>query len=1244
MWIVKLALDRPYTFVVVALLVLIMGLVAIIPSTPFGENTLATPVDIFPNINIPVVSIVWQYAGFSPQDMEGHIVSITERALTTTVNDIEHIESTSLNGVAVVKVYFQPNVKIDMAVAQITAVSQTQLRQLPAGTTPPLILQYSASSVPIVQMSLASPSESEQTLNDLSLNFVRVRLTTIQGAAIPYPYGGKQRLVSVDIDIPALQARGLTPNDVVNAISAQNLILPSGTAKIGPLEYDIAMNGSPLSVDDLNNVPIKVQNGAIIYVRDVAHVRDGFSPQTNIVRQDGVRSTLLSIIKNGNTSTIKIVNDVKGMIPILKAIIPNDVQIRTLFDQSVFVKASIYGVAREALIAAFLTAMMILLFLGDWRSTLIIAVSIPLSILSSIIILSALGETLNLMTLGGLALAVGILVDDATVTIENIDNYLQRGEKKRDAILKGASQIAVPAFVSSLCICIVFVPMFALSGVARYLFVPLAESVVFAVMASYFFSRTLVPTLAMYLMKDEHGEEGADDRHEEGDGDRHEDGHAEDRHGDHDQEPHDEHREEPHDGHQEPAAEEDDVHEPVAQHEDAQGGEPEQPHEVHDEEQRYGPPHKVQPALQKAALALHRAPPGAEPVRYESIPHPPQQQQQAGPRGHQPAPAEPDNGHEHREESRPVDGDQAQGEPSVHPRKKKEPKGFLGRFQAGFEHRFEKLREGYHARLDRALHHHWLFALIFLAICLSSLLLVPFLGQDFFPSVDAGQFKLHIRAKTGTRIEETARLCDEIEKQIHQIISAKDLDSILDNIGLPYSGINTSYSNSGVVGSADADIQVSLRPGHRPTAEFQKELRLKLPQEFPGTLFMFQPSDIVNQILNFGLPAPIDIQIIGTDVGKSLALAVQMQDEIKQVPGAVDVHVQQPYNEPRFNVLMDRSQAERAGITAQQIAQSVLVSLSGSFQTAPAFWLNPKNGVTYNIATQTPQYNISSLQDLENIPVRGTGSSQILANLATIQRNAEPGAIYHYNVRPVIDVYANVQGRDLGAVADQVQKVVDGHRKDLPKGSEMTIRGQVKTMHDSFVGLGLGLVGAIVLVYLLMVVNFQSWSEPFIIIMALPGALAGICWMLFLTGTTLSVPALMGAIMCIGVATANSILVISFAKEKFAESGDAHAAVLEAGTTRLRPVIMTALAMIIGMVPMALGLGEGGEQNAPLGRAVIGGLIVATIATLFFVPVVYSIVNGGKKQKPSAGADPARKKNQPRDPQPQAAHGHPAHA
>jgi len=1056
MWIVKLALSRPYTFLVAALLILILSPIVI----------LRTPVDIFPNIDIPVVSILWNYAGFSPQEMEQRIVTPTERGLTTIVNDIEHTESQSLNGIGVIKVFFHPSVKIDMAVAQITALCQTQLRSLPVGTTPPLIIQYNASSVPIIQLSLSSKTLSEQTLNDLSLNSIRPPLTTIQGLASPYPYGGKQRQILVDIDIPKLQALSLTPSDVVNAINVQNLILPSGTAKIGPLEYDIALNGSPQAVGDLNNLPIKTVNGVIIYVRDVAHVRDGFSPQTNIVRQDGIRSTLISIMKNGDVSTLDIVAQVKALIPKLKPSLPDDLQIRTLFDQSIFVRASIDGVIREGIIAACLTALMILLFLGDWKSTMIIAVSIPLSVLSSILMLSMLGETINIMTLGGLALAVGILVDDATVTIENIDRYIDKGLDLHEAILEGASQIAVPAFVSSLCICIVFVPMFLLSGVARFLFIPLAESVVFAVMASYVLSRTLVPTLAMYLLR-------------------------------------------------------------------------------------------------------------------------------AKPHGH---PNGEENGPQHDGEG-----------PGKAP-------GFFGRFQQKFEAGFHRVREGYGDLLGRALHHRGIFALIFLGLCLGSMCLVPFLGQDFFPTVDAGQFKLHIRTKTGTRIEETAKLCDQIEDAIRKEIPAAELGGILDNLGVPYSTINLSYSNSGVIGTADGDILVSLNRGHKPTAYYQRKLRIDLPREFPGTSFFFQPSDIVNQILNFGLSAPIDIQLIGKNVAANLVLAHKMADQLSQVPGAVDVHVHQVYDEPRFNVTMDRSQAEQLGITARDIATTVLNSLSGSFQTSPAFWLDPKNGVSYSIVVQAPQYNIGSLQDLENLPVHGANSSQVLANLATISRNSEPGTVYHYGVVPVIDVYANVQDRDLGAISQAVNQIVANAQKEAPKATNLVVRGQVQTMNDSFFGLGQGLIGSIVLVYLLMVVNFQSWTEPFIIITALPGALAGIVWILFLTGTTLSVPALMGAIMCIGVATANSILVISFARERMAELKNARQSVLEAGTTRLRPVIMTALAMIIGMVPMSLGLGEGGEQNAPLGRAVIGGLIVATVATLFFVPVVYTLIRGRSDQ------------------------------
>ncbi|HEV3271480.1 MAG TPA: efflux RND transporter permease subunit [Candidatus Methylacidiphilales bacterium] len=1062
MWIVKLALSRPYTFLVAALLILILSPIVIL-GTP---GTSGMPVDIFPNINIPVVSILWNYTGFSPQQMEQRIVSPAERSLTTTVNDIEHTESQSLNGIGVIKVFFHPSVKIDMAVAQITAISQTQLRQLPLGTTPPLIIQYSASSVPIIQLSLSSRTLSEQALNDISLNVIRPPLTNIQGLASPYPYGGKQRQIQVDIDIPKLQALGLVPSDVVNAISAQNLILPSGTAKIGPLEYDISMNGSPEAVEELNNLPIRTVNGTIIYIRDVAHVRDGFAPQTNIVRQDGIRSTLISILKNGDVSTLDIVANVKALIPKLKPGLPDDLDIRTLFDQSLFVRASIDGVIGEGIIAACLTALMILLFLGDWKSTMIIAVSIPLSVLSSVLMLSILGETINIMTLGGLALAVGILVDDATVTIENIDRYLEKEPDLHEAILKGASQIAVPAFVSTLCICIVFVPMFLLSGVARYLFVPLAESVVFAVMASYILSRTLVPTLAMYLLKS-HSHDNAD-----------------------------------------PAA-----------------------------------------------------------------------------TGLQP------------------------GEGSG------KKLGFFGRFQQTFEAGFHRVREGYGDLLGRALEHRGLFAIIFLGLCLGSMCLVPFLGRDFFPTVDAGEFKLHIRAKTGTRIEETAKLCDQIEAVIRKDIPAKELGGILDNLGLPYSSINLSYSNSGVIGTADGDILVSLNPGHKPTADYQRQLRIDLPRKFPGTQFFFQPSDIVNQILNFGLSAPIDIQLIGRNVAGNLALAHKIADQLQQVPGAVDVHVHQVYDEPRFNVTMERSQAEQLGITANNIATTVLNALSGSFQTSPAFWLDPKNGVSYNVVVQAPQYNISSLQDLENLPVHGANSSQILANLATISRNSEPGTVYHYGVVPVVDVYASVQDRDLGTVSQAVNTIVANAQNEAPKATQLGVRGQVQTMNASFQGLGQGLIGAIVLVYLLMVVNFQSWTEPFIIITALPGALAGIVWMLFLTRTTLSVPALMGAIMCIGVATANSILVITFARERMAELKNAHQAVLEAGTTRLRPVIMTALAMIIGMIPMSLGLGEGGEQNAPLGRAVIGGLIVATVATLFFVPVVYSLIRGRSDQE-----------------------------
>ena len=987
MWIVKLALNRPYTFLVAALLILLVSPVIIFGT---GQPGSAMPVDIFPNINIPVVSIIWNYTGFTPQQMEQRIVSITERALTTTVNDIEHIESQSLNGVAVVKVYFHPSVKIDMAVAQVTAVSQTQLRQLPQGTTPPLILQYSASSVPILQVSLSSKTLSEQNLNDLSLNFIRPRLTNIQGASIPYPYGGKQREIVVDLDIPKLQARGLNPGDVVAALGAQNLILPSGTAKIGPLEYDFGLNGAPTTVQGLADLPIKEVNGALIYIRDVANVRDGFSPQTNIVRQDGQRSTLLSILKNGDVSTLKIVGDVKNLLPRLKPTLPQDLDVRTLFDQSIFVSAAIWGVVKEGCIAACLTALMILLFLGDWKSTLIIALSIPLSVLASIICLDMLGETINIMTLGGLALSVGILVDDATVTIENIDRHLASGEKLHDGILNGASQIAVPALVSSLCICIVFVPMFLLTGVARYLFVPLAESVVFAVLASYVLSRTLVPTLAMYLLRSH------DDQH--------------------------------------------------ANQVESQG----------DEKAR----------ARHSGGDVHQGPRGIN---------------QGTETYHGPAKIQNEGGIHY--------GDPAVAYQVAHPPKKH---GFFGRLHLKFEEAFSRLRDAYTRTLDGALRHHWLFAIVFLLLCGASMILVPFLGRDFFPTVDAGEFKLHIRTKTGTRVEETAKLCDQIEAAIRKKIPDKEIDGILDNIGLPYSGINLSFSNSGVIGTADADILVSLKPGHKPTADYQRQLRIDLPHEFPGTLFTFQPADIVSQILNFGLPAPIDIQFVGTKVDQNLDLARKVAEQLSHVPGAVDVNVHQVYDGPHFQISMDRSQAEKVGITASNVAQSVLVSLSGSFQTSPTFFLDPKNGVSYNIAVQAPQYTISSLQDLENIPLHGTNSSQILENLASIKRDSEPAVIYHYDIRPVIDVFANVQDRDLGGVSRDVNKIMAGVQKEVPTGTETTVRGQVLTMNQSFQGLFVGLAGAIVLVYLLMVVNFQSWSEPFIIIMALPGALAAL--------------------------------------------------------------------------------------------------------------------------------------------------------
>jgi multidrug efflux pump subunit AcrB len=1050
MWIVRLALRRPYTFVVCALLILMMGVFVI----------LTTPKDIFPNINIPVVSILWNYTGLSATEMANRITTNSERSLTTLVNDIEHIESQSLNGIIVEKVFFQPNVRIDMAIAQVTAISQTILRNLPPGTTPPLVVVYTASSVPILQIALSGQGLSEQQLFDMGVNFIRTRLVTVQGAAIPYPYGGKQRQVQVDLDFQALQSKGLSPLDVTNAISVQNLILPSGTSKIGPLEYNVEMNGSPRTVAELNDLPIKTVNGATIYIRDVAHVRDGFPPQTNIARVNGQRAALLSIQKTGGASTLDIIANVKAMLPSIAAGLPPNLEMRPLADQSIFVRAAIDGVVREALIAACLTGLMILIFLGSWRSTVIIAISIPLSILSSIIVMSALGETINIMTLGGLALAVGILVDDATVEIENINRNLALGKETEQAILDGAQQIAVPAFVSTLSICIVFVPMFFLTGVARYLFVPLAEAVVFAMLASYLLSRTLVPTMAKYLLR----------------------------------------------GH------------------------------VHVEQ-----------------LSLAAA------------------------------------------------------------------KGWFSRQQIRFEIQFERLREGYHRQLAACLASRRVFALGFLGFCVLSFALVPWLGEDFFPAVDGGQFKLHFRARTGTRIEETASLCDRVETSIRELIPARELSSIIDNIGLPYSSINLSYSNSAPIGPSDADILVTLNKGHRPTEEYVHDLRARLNGQFPGVTFSFLPADMVSQILNFGLPAPIDIQVVGYNLEGNRAFADRLLDRVKRIPGTADLRVHQAFNAPKLQIDMDRTLASNVGYTQRDVASNVLISLSGSFQTSPSFWLDPKTGVTYSVATQAPQRSVNSLQDLANIPITGPSGSrpQILAGLASIHRGEEMAVVSHYDIAPVIDIFGNVQGRDLGGVAADIGAVLDESRSELPRGSRLMVRGQIQTMRSSIIGLLGGLVFSIVLVYLLIVVNFQSWLDPFIIISALPAALAGIVWILFVTATSVSVPALTGSIMCMGVATANSILVVSFAKEQLREGREAGEAALTAGFTRFRPVLMTALAMIIGMFPMAVGLGEGGEQNAPLGRAVIGGLVFATISTLFFVPVVFAWIHGWLALRPA---------------------------
>jgi CzcA family heavy metal efflux pump len=1042
MWIVRVALSRPYTFIVLALLILIVSPVVI----------LRTPTDVFPDIDIPVIAVVWNYTGLNAQEVEGRITFPFERVLTTSVNDIEHIESNSYDGRSIVKVFLQPGASIDRANAQITAVSQVALRQMPPGMQPPFTLTYNASSIPVLQLALSSRTLAEQDLNDLGLNFLRTRLITVRGALIPYPYGGKAKEVMVALDPSLLQAKGVTPADVVTAVGQQNLILPSGTAKIGPFEYDVELNSSPRTVAELNDLPIRVVGNSTIYIRDVATVSNGFAPQTNIVRQDGQRGVLLSIMRGSGASTLDVVRGVRELLPKVQATLPPELKIQALADQSIFVHAAIDGVIREALIAACLTAVMILIFLGSWRSTLIIAVSIPLSILTSIVVLSAIHETINTMTLGGLALAVGILVDDATVTIENIERYLESGHSLHAAILEGAAQIAVPALVSTLCICIVFLPMFFLMGVAKYLFVPLAEAVVFAMLASYILSRTLVPTLAMYLLRAKE----------------------------------------------------------------------------HVRRRSYNP------------LVL---------------------------------------------------------------------------IQRAFDRGFERTRLNYQLILTSVVYRRWLFVPVFLVLCLSALLLAPWLGQDFFPSSDNGQFRLHIRAKTGIRVEETARLCDLVEQSIRRHIPTGELDNILDNIGMPHSSINTTYNNSGVIGPMDADILVSLKAKHRPTEEYVHTLRTALNREFPGNTFFFLPADMVTQILNFGLPAPVDIQIEGSNARVNRQFADRLLPQLRQVPGVVDLRVHQPFDLPKLEVAVDRTRAASGGLTQKDVASSLLVALSGSMQTTPAYWLDPLNGVNYSVVTQSPQYTVQSFQDLQNVPVSSPGmkNQEILGDVAAISRSSGPALISHYNIRRVVDLFGGVEGRDLGAVGKDITRIVAENRKYLPRGTTVAIRGQLETMDTSYRGLLAGLIFAIVLAYLLIVVNFQSWLDPFIIISALPAALAGIVLFLFIVHTRLSVPALMGAIMCVGVATANSILVVSFAKERLAIHGDPIQAAIEAGFTRFRPVLMTALAMIIGMVPMALGLGEGGEQNAPLGRAVIGGLLCATVATLFFVPSVFGTLHRLRK-------------------------------
>ena len=1094
MWIVALALRRPYTFTVMAIMIVLLGVVTIM--------RMAT--DIFPEINIPVVSVIWGYPGVAPEEMEKRFATLTERAMTTTVNDIEHIESQSYTGVSVVKVFFHEGVDVSEVVSQVTAICQTILKNMPAGTTPPLIIQYSASDVPILQLGVSSKTISEADIYDYLTNFIRVPLATVQGAQMPFPYGGKVKEIMVDLDLEKLYAKGLSPADVDAALNVQNLILPAGTEKIGDKEYNVRLNSSPLVADQLNDMPIREVNGAMVYIRDVGQVHSGYAVQQNIVSQNGVRSSLMVILKSANASTLDIIDRVQAQLVKIEAGLPASLTVTQLFDQSIFVRAAINGVLREGVIAACLTALMILVFLGSWRSTLVVATSIPLSILCSIIIMGCLGQTLNIMTLGGLALAVGILVDDATVEVENIHRNLAMGKPMVRAILDGASQIAVPAFVSTLCICIVFVPVFFLSGTAKFLFEPLAMAVIFAMLASYFLSRTVVPTMVKFLLK-EHMEE------------------------------------------------------------------------VHQEGEAHGaarlPGFKRRPGFFGFFRGL------------------------------------------------------GQWLLSVC--------GFIyDRFESGFE----KLRDKYTGTLDWVLHHRAVPFWVMGGLVVISAFLVPFLGRDFFPAVDAGQFRLHVRAPAGTRLEATAERFYKVGQVIRQVVPASEIHTVLDNIGLPVSGINLSFSDGSTIGESDGEILVALNENHHPTADYVRTLRIRLKQEFPDMVFFFGAADIVSQILNFGISAPIDVQVRGPAPG-NYAAATQIAREMQKIPGAVDVHVHQMVHGPDLRVNVDRTQAEQVGLQQQNVASAVLISLASSGQVAPNFWLNFQNGVNYNVAVQTPQYRMSTLDQLRNTPISlsGTARPQLLGNLATFTRSESPEVVDHYNVQPVYDVFATAQGRDLGGVAHDVQKIVNTYDPQpglvrraatwiglagvldklhidvmpapkIAKGNTVTVRGQVESMNSSFIGLGAGILFAIVLVYFLMVVNFQSWTDPFIIITGLPGALCGIIWMLFVTGTTLNVPSLMGAIMAIGVATSNSILLVTFANDERCTGKGAIEAALSAGHTRLRPVLMTALAMVIGMLPMSLGLGEGGEQNAPLGRAVIGGLLVATVATLFFVPVIYSLL------------------------------------